>query len=416
MDLESYLSRLQRAREDLELRQRPSRFSFALSDSIAFVRPADWNHVVTPDHVWLRPEYLEGLEAAQPPGMSFRYAMVYAGRRPVAAAALQLFDVSLEDVGARQGRKPDDSLRGRMEALARRVGDAMGPAAGARLLVAGNAWASGEHAIAIAADVAPAEVMHALADATYRIRRAEKLHGTVASVLVKDFYAPRQSEAAELERFGYHRFEVDPNMIVAIDPAWETFDGYLKAMTSKYRKRAKDARKQGASVQRRRLGPDEVAARSEELYALYLAVHERAFFRIADPGPGYLPHLAERLHDRAHVDVYEVDGSCIGFRFALAAGPDLEAHMVGLDYAVNERFALYQNMLYDFVEAAIEAKCRRIVMGRTALEMKSAIGAHAAPMACWMRHSNPVGNRLIAPLVAQLEPSQWTQRSPFKES
>jgi hypothetical protein len=90
--------------------------------------------------------------------------------------------------------------------------------------------------------------------------------------------------------------------------------------------------------------------------------------------------------------------------------------MLGMDYDANAAHAIYLNVLYDFVADAIARGCRRVVMGRTALEMKSAIGAAARSMACWMRHGNPVGNRLIAPLVAQLRPSEWTPRSPFKDA
>lgn len=54
-------------------------------------------------------------------------------------------------------------------------------------------------------------------------------------------------------------------------------------------------------------------------------------------------------------------------------------------------------------------------MGRTALEIESSIGAVPRAMVCYMRHANPLGNRLIAPLVAQIIPTPWTPRSPFRD-
>jgi hypothetical protein len=234
-------------------------------------------------------------------------------------------------------------------------------------------------------------------------------------VLVKDFYPERATAAAELERFGYHRFEVDPNMVLALDPKWRDAAGYLGAMSAKYRRRAKDARKQGRRLVLRGLAAAEVARRRDELYARYLAVHERAFFRIADPGADYVPEVAAALGDDAVVRGVFLDDALVGFSFGIHGGDDYDAHMVGMDYAHNTEHGVYQNLLYDFVDEGIARGRRRVVMGRTALEMKSALGAAARPMACWMRHGNPLGNRLIGPLVARLEPSEWTPRNPWKE-
>lgn len=419
-ELEDYLARLTRAADDLALRQRPSDCAIALTDSIAHVRDADWDAVVGA-RFFMGRDYLAAIERARPPRMTFRYALCYDGKRPIAAAAYQVMDIALDAFGSRAELPPapEESLRDVVRKVRRNVvrtvGDALGESGAQRLLINGNGLVSGEHGLAIAEGVDPRRAVHALADATYRIRRAEKLHGSIASVLIKDFFGPSRTWADELSRFGYHPFEVDPNMVVEIDPSWKKFDDYLAAFSAKYRRKAKDARKKAKRLQTRRLGTAEIVRDAATLHELYLAVHEKAKFRLANPGPDYFPTLAEALGDDFVLRVWSLDDALVGCSAALGRGECFEAHMVGLDYDHNIEHGIYQNALYDFVGDAITRGARELSMGRTALEIKSSIGAVARPMTCFMRHANPLGNRIIAPLIAQIEPTEWTPRSPFKD-
>ena len=419
-DLDDYITRLGRAADDLALRQRPSSYAIALFDSIAHVREADWDAVVG-NAFFLGRDYLAAIERAKPPRMRFRYAVCYDGKRPAAVAAYQVMDIALDAFGSRaeQPKPPEESLRDVVRKVRRNVvrtvGDALGESGAQRLLINGNGLVSGEHGLAIAKGVDPKLAVHGLADATYRIRRAEKLHGGIASVLIKDFFGTSRAYADELSRFGYHPFEVDPNMVVEIDPSWKKFDDYLAAFSAKYRRKAKDARKKAKKLQARRLTTAEVVKLGGKLHELYLAVHEKAKFRLANPGPDYFPTLAEALGDDFVLRVWALDDQLVGCSAALGRGEQFEAHMVGLDYDHNVEHGIYQNALYDFVGDAIARGARELSMGRTALEIKSSIGAVPRPMTCFMRHANPLGNRLIAPLIAQIQPEEWTPRSPFKD-
>ena len=112
-----------------------------------------------------------------------------------------MLDIALDAFGSRaEGAAPaEESLRDVVRKVGRNVvrtvGDALGDSAAQRLLINGNAVVSGEHGFAIAEGVDAKRAVHGLADATYRIRRAEKLRGSIASVLVKDFYAASLAHA-----------------------------------------------------------------------------------------------------------------------------------------------------------------------------------------------------------------------------
>ena len=50
--------------------------------------PTDaWESIVPAERLFLRPVYLAALEASRPADLQFRYALLYDGARPVAAAA-----------------------------------------------------------------------------------------------------------------------------------------------------------------------------------------------------------------------------------------------------------------------------------------------------------------------------------------
>jgi hypothetical protein len=283
-DLDGYLAKLDRAADDLALRQRPSSYAIVLADSIHHLRAQDWDAAVG-RRLFLGRSYLGAIEAAKPPRMGFRYALCYEGRTPVAAAAYQVLDIALDAFGSRQPGARPEGLRQTLRAVRNKVSDALGEGGAPRLLINGNGLVTGEHGFAIAPGVDPRAAMHGLADATYRLRRAEKLHGAIASVLIKDFPAPARPAADELLRFGYHAFEVDPNMVVAIDPAWRSFDGYLRALSAKYRRKVKDTRKRAGKLQQRRLGRAEIEHQAPRLYALYHAVHDTPGRTTSLPSP-----------------------------------------------------------------------------------------------------------------------------------
>jgi hypothetical protein len=258
-----------------------------------------------------------------------------------------------------------------------------------------------------------ARLMHGVADALYQIRRAEKLRGGVGTVMAKDFYEGSRESARELRRFGYHEFEVDPNMIVEIDPAWGSFDGYIAAMNKKYRARTRSLVKKFKKLDQRSLSAGEIGTQSEAIWRLYSAVHAKARFRIVRVVPGYFAALKRALGDAYRFEAFYTGGEMVGFTTQILWGGNVEGHSVGFDYARNNEFGIYMNLLLEDVRTAVSSGLQSVIYGRTALEVKSAVGAKPAPMSCFVRQSSGFSNQLLKPLVRFLKPSVWTPRHPF---
>tara|TARA_R110002094_G_scaffold39784_6_gene52373 strand:- start:631 stop:1887 length:1257 start_codon:yes stop_codon:yes gene_type:complete len=416
-NLTEFRAVLKRRVEDRALRKTASRFGVALFDSIHYANAAHWDAVVPDTRLFLTRRYLAALEASNPTDITFRYAMLFDGQRPVAVISAQLLEMSGASVGSRVAsedqKSPIGALVDKVRGAARNAADTIET----RVLLCGNSWVTGEHGFACVADVDQTEIFHGLAEALYRMRRADKLDGQVAALLIKDFpvEVDEAHDSDELERFGYKRFSVDPQMVVPLRD-WKSFDDYLAAMTGKYRRRVKSARKKGSALQRAELDATGVAAATDWMHDMLDAVANKATLRLTTHPREYFTALKNGLGDAFRVFTYSIGEQIVGFRTTIYNHDSIEGHYLGIDYEHNTKHAIYQNILYDYIEDGLAAGAKNIWLGRTALEIKSSIGAEPRPMRCFIRHRNPVGNRAVKPLFRFVKPTTWTPRNPFDAS
>ena len=137
---------------------------------------------------------------------------------------------------------------------------------------------------------------------------------------------------------------------------------------------------------------------------------------MASLSANYFAEMKKVMNDEFNFIAYFNKDELIGFRTSFIHKVSIEAHFIGLNYIVNKEFELYQNMLYDFVNEAIDNDFNKLILGRTASEIKSTIGAQAYELICYIRHRNPFSNQLIKPFVDSIKTIEWVARNPFKEN
>jgi hypothetical protein len=72
-------------------------------------------------------------------------------------------------------------------------------------------------------------------------------------------------------------------------------------------------------------------------------------------------------------------------------------------------------MLYDMIGYSINKGFEEIIFARTALEIKSSVGAKAVNMYGLMEHSTTILNKKIGKIFRYLEPKTvWQERNPFQ--
>jgi hypothetical protein len=206
-------------------RHRPGPLGFVFADRIDYLDPARWDAVAATGSVFLRRDRLRLLETHGPDNITPRYAIIFRDALPVAVLAVQIVTVTGHHLHRDPATPPAAESRHSPRALLKRV---LAPAVKTtrtrlkeRILVAGNLLAWGNHGVAFAPGEAPSALWPAVAEALYRIRRAERLTGQADLALIKDL-AVTQAGVEVLRRHSYRPLETEPNMVPPSTPPGAT--------------------------------------------------------------------------------------------------------------------------------------------------------------------------------------------------
>ncbi len=382
-------------------RHRPSGFGFVIADSIHYLDAARWDDVTRASSVYLSRQYLRVLESSGPENLRQRYALIFQGQAAVAAVAAQVVTISAAKLpkskAAQVAIKPLERLEERM-------------------LVCGNLLSWGMHGVSFAEGINREEVWPAVAEALYRIRRADRLFGDTDLVMLKDVPPAHASGIEALKRFSYRELETEPNMVLDISPAWKSYDDYLASLTSSYRKTARKIAKEVEAAEGRveRLTTDEIINNGAVIHDLYRKVHERQKLRLITLSPNFIPDLAATFGDDFRCNVIRKDDETLGFVTTLKDGDTAVGYYIGFDSAANATMPIYFRLLQSVIEDAIAMGCTRLSLGRTALEPKARLGAKAEPMSVWIRHRVPALNLIVRGLLQTVSHEEAPERNPFK--
>ncbi len=382
-------------------RHRPSGFGFALADSIDYLDAARWDAVTQTSSVYLSRQYLRVLEAAGPENLRQRYALIFQGQTAVAAVAAQVVTINA-------AKLPKSKTAQTMTKPLERLEE--------RMLVCGNLLSWGMHGVSFAEGVNRAEAWPAVAEALYRIRRADRLFGDTDLVMLKDVPPAHANGIEALKRFSYRELETEPNMVLEISPAWKSYDDYLASLTSSYRKTARKISKEveAAGGRVERLTTEEIIHNGAVIHDLYNKVHERQKLRLITLSPHFIPDLAATFGADFRCNVIRKDDETLGFVTTLKDGDTAVGYYIGFDSAANTTMPIYFRLLQAVIEDALALGCTRLSLGRTALEPKARLGAKAEPMSVWIRHRVPALNLIVRGLLQTVSHEEAPERNPFK--
>jgi hypothetical protein len=407
-------------------KRKPSGLQIAVADRIAQLDAKVWNEAAAQASWFFSRDYLSMLEGVLPAAIEPRYALIGNASGPLAAVVLQWAQLEGRNLRPRAASKDADGdddeeaspLRRLFGAVARRSADALASQVRERVLVCGNLLTYGQHAVAVAPGADATLAWSGVAEVIYRIRRAEKLAGQAGFVVVKDLPADAAGGAALLSRVGYREADTEPNMVLALDPKWKTHADYLASLASKYRGNVRNrvlAPIEAAGLSVHRFEPD--AEQGARMHALYLQVHERAALRPFTLHAGYFTALARAAGPRLRcAGIFSSDDTLLGFICTLDDGVQALAYHIGFDRIAAKTQPLYLRLLHASIDDAIAMGARELSFGRTALEPKSRLGAKAQATAVWVRHRQPMMNRLVQPLLGLAHPDEAPEVHPFKAS
>lgn len=361
--------------------------------------PNDWDSIAQAN-IFLSTKYLQVLESAAPANMKCQYIGIFNQEELIGIALAQFIDLShLESYGERDKK------------LKTWVRNYLFSQFSSKLLFIGNNMLSGQNAFAAKDQASILEILQTLKQAAFEINQHSKNHLTS----FKDFMP------SDLPYFDQAVFKKDlkftsqPNMIFEINPLWNQEDDYVNALTKKYRDQYKRSRNKALRIEKKKLTLEDIEDQQEIIYDLYLHVAEHAPFNTFYLPKNHFYVLKEKLKDDFMLYGYFIDGKLIGFNTLIKNGKSLDTYFLGYDEKIQKEKMLYLNMLYDMIACGISLKFKNIIFGRTALEIKSSVGAIDIPMFGFMRHSQPLINQFLGRIFNYLEPeTTWKRRSPYK--
>lgn len=365
--------------------------------------PDQWDAVAA-GNIFLSRAYLTALEASAPSNMQCRFVGFFKDGDLCGVLFSQFLDLNqLESFGER-----DNCLKTTVRNFVFRN-------FASHVLFIGNNMLTGPNAFAFSETVADTEIGPAIASAIGLLKEEYRKAGQrVHIVSVKDFTA-EETDGLAPSFPGYFRFTTQPNMIFTIPKDWTSIEDYVAALHKKYRDQFKRAHKRAEGVEKRRLDLHQIRAFEDTMHELYSHVARHAPFNTFFLPRDHFRVLKEKLGDRFLVYGYFLDGKLVGFNTLIRNGRAMDTYFLGYDDHIQKDKMLYLNMLYDMIGYSVKKGYESIVFSRTALEIKSSVGAQPLEMFGLIRHSNPLVNRYIGAIFRRLDPTgEWHRRHPFK--
>ena len=357
-----------------------------------------WNRLTAPGQGPLRHDYVCAWEQAKLPGLVSRPLVAHDGDGSlVAAAPAYFYELDMGEVQSNLVASAVQKVRRLLP----------------RLLVS-NVFEIGSPTPLVPPflrdpGVPPRAAVAALVEAG--LEEAEA--GGAEMVIVQSFERARPGaiETDVLTEHGFSQVPIPHTVLVGLP--WRDFDEYLGAMRSQYRRRAKKAIEASAHLHVEHLA--DFRAEAPELARLWRLVYERADeLKREILGEPYFRSVAE-LDYVSVLALRRDDGSLASYALLLDDRPRLHFLYTGFEERAGREEGAYFRLLYEIVRFAIENDYASVNLGLTTLEPKLDVGGGPVPLYGWIRHRNPVLQRVFARLgQGPFAPEPVQARNVFK--
>ncbi len=283
------------------------------------------------------------------------------------------------------------------------------------VLFVGNNMLTGQNAFIFVSDIKQSIALKTLHKAINQLKKNLKASGRKVHITsIKDFTAteiiPLQNEFKN-----NYTFSTQPNMVFEIHKDWASEQDYIDALSKKYRDQYKRARKKADGIVKQKMSLADIKKYEDVIYDLYFHVAKNAPFNTFFLARNHFSFFKEIMKDDFLFYGYFLEEKLIGFNTLIKNGSAMDTYFLGYDETIQREKMLYLNMLYDMIAYSINHGFKEVVFARTALEIKSSVGAKPVKMYGLITHSNTLINHNIGRLFNYLEPkTDWQERNPFK--
>ncbi len=371
--------------------------------------PESWDKLPVKD-VFLKRSFLSALEASSPTNITTYFLGVFSSDDLVGIAIIQRVEMYVDDI-----------FRTTPNTYFKRCGKwIISKIVRGNALIVGNLMHTGQHGLyfnpkQLTQDQFLETVSTALNVLTQQIKMT---HNKLVRIIgFKDYFEndPIHSSTGFFRREKLYKARVQPNMVFAVKPSWTVPQDYVDSFRKKYRNRYKSALKKSGNIARRELSLDSIMALKDTIYRLYTNVSDNAgvnSFKLTD---NHFIQLKLTLGEQFKMFGYFIDSELVGFYTLILNDEVLETYFLGYNRAYQYAHQMYLNMLFDMVAFGIVNHYKSIVFARTAMEIKSSVGAFPKDMYLYVKHTNQIiGNVILKLVVKYANPVRsWKERHPF---
>jgi predicted N-acyltransferase len=243
---------------------------------------------------------------------------------------------------------------------------------------------------------------------------AEALHSSLnryarrfgaSLVVLKDFPARYRESLRSFSNNGYARVPSMP--MTRLSLGYTDFDEYVATLGASTRKDLRRKLRKIAKAPPIELEVvNDIAPQIDEVYPLYLQVHERSKMKFERLTKQYFCDLGKRMPERTRFFVWRQLGKAIAFSLCMVYGDTVYDEYLGLDYNVALDLHLYFYTLRDIISWTLEQGISYYCSSPLNYQPKLHLGCDLLPLDLYVMHTGLFVNPIFRRAVKLLGPTR----------
>jgi hypothetical protein len=369
----------------------------------------------SPVPFFFNPGYLKALSESAPLGISFLYGIVYKGNHKVALFCFQTFFFDAEQ--RLKLHTHENQAGAYLDKIAVAIKKFVARKVSMKVIVAGTLMAPGPYGFLFQNELDNSDRQLIIQQLAAYFLKAGKEDFGVNMFIVKDLPQAERLKGLCAYTFpSFYEFTIQPTMVLNLNTEWSSLEDYMADLQSKYRVKTRKVIKLGEGLVEVAMNRDSFQAYKTVVFELYQQVSVAAGFNLIELHPDYFETLLDRCADNFGLKIIFYQSKPIAFYSYILDGDVFQAHFIGYERSLNNNLELYHNILLKLLQTALSVGAREINFARTALEIKSSVGAEPQDLYCYIAHKSKIINSVVPHILEFLKPKDnWVQRRPFKE-
>jgi predicted N-acyltransferase len=224
-------------------------------------------------------------------------------------------------------------------------------------------------------------------------------------VVLKDFPARYREPLRSFSSNGYARVASMPMTRLSLH--YRCFDDYLASLGKATRKNLRRKfRKAEQSAPIHCEVRNDITPLIDEIYPLYLQVHQRSQLRFETLTREYFCRIGQEMPERTRFFVWRQEGRAIAFSLCLVHDGTIYDDYLGLDYRVALELGLYFYTLRDIIKWSLAQGLHSYCSSPLNYDPKLHLGCELAPLDLYVMHTATLINPLFRRALRFLQPTR----------